>query len=213
MIVSAATAGDAAKACRNPAGTGCAGRLSTVTNGDSERLGKASGLSRRLLALLVGLLAMVALIASGAPSAAAQNAVGAQPQNSIFTVGAQSLADPESVGLHTLQLRPIESATGVAAETALTENQIGSTTEDILANATRGKVSTAVQYSKAGGFNQANSDFDLLTSGVDVVDRGGGLRTATLSNGTKVNVRPFSSGKIPTLEIDTPGNPAIKVRY
>lgn len=42
---------------------------------------------------------------------------------------------------------------------------------------------------------------------------GGGLRTATLSNGTKIYVRPFSSGKFPTLEIDTPDNPLLKIRY
>jgi hypothetical protein len=47
---------------------------------------------------------------------------------------------------------------------------------------------------------------------VNVIERGGGLRTATLGNGTKVNVRPFSSGKFPTLEIDTPGNPLLKIR-
>lgn len=61
--------------------------------------------------------------------------------------------------------------------------------------------------------DQANSDFDLLTRGVHVVDQGGGLRTATLSNGTNVTVRPFSTGKFPTLDIRTPGNLPIKVRY
>ncbi|HSY16032.1 MAG TPA: hypothetical protein VK816_08610 [Jatrophihabitantaceae bacterium] len=89
-----------------------------MTNGDSERLGKAAGLSRRLLALLVGLLAMVALIASGAPSAAAQTRVGAQPQNLILTVGPQAAAAPEVIGLHTVPQLRLASATGVAAETA-----------------------------------------------------------------------------------------------
>jgi hypothetical protein len=49
--------------------------------------------------------------------------------------------------------------------------------------------------------------------GVIVIDRGSGLRTATLSNGTKINVRPFSSGKIATLDVATPGNPGLKIRY
>lgn len=125
MIVSAATAGDAAQACRNPVEAGCAGRLSTVTNGDSERLGKASGLSRCLLALLVGLLAMVALIASGAPSAAAQTRVGAQPQILIFAVGPTSTATPDNVGLHAVPQLRLVSATGVAAETATDAASVG----------------------------------------------------------------------------------------
>jgi hypothetical protein len=86
--------------------------------GNSERLEKASGLSRRLLALLVGLLATVTLIASGAPSAAAQTRVEPQPQNLILAVGAQATPAPDGVGVHALPLRPIVSATGVAADTA-----------------------------------------------------------------------------------------------
>jgi hypothetical protein len=89
-----------------------------VTNGNSERLGKASGPTRRLLALLVGLLAAVALIASGAPSAAAQNAVGPQPGAMILTVGPQSPTAQTSIGADGLPLRQLVSVTGVAAETA-----------------------------------------------------------------------------------------------
>lgn len=103
---------------------------------------------------------------------------------------------------------------GVAAKTAaLTEREIGTAVDDVLGGASFYKQSQATQYLKPGGFGQANADFDALTQGVNVIERGGGLRTATLSNGTKVNVRPFSSGKYPTLEIDTPGNPALKIRY
>ncbi len=116
MIVSAATLADAAKACRNSYEAGLAGRLSTVTNGNSERLGKASGLPRRLLTLLVGLLATVALIASGAPSTAAQTRVGSQPQNLILTVGAQTVAAPKGVGADALPQLRLVSATGVAAD-------------------------------------------------------------------------------------------------
>jgi hypothetical protein len=108
-----------------------------------------------------------------------------------------------------------EDAVAVAAETAtaLTEREIGSTMDDILQNATVKKFSTSSIYDKAGGLTQADTDFDLLTRGVTVVDRGGGLRTATLSNGTKVTVRPYSSEKLPTLEVVTPGNPVLKIRY
>ncbi len=62
--------------------------------------------------------------------------------------------------------------------------------------------------------NQANKDFDALVGqGGNVIDRGGGLRTATLKDGSKVNVRPFSSGGKPTLEIQPPTGKVIKVRY
>lgn len=98
-------------------------------------------------------------------------------------------------------------------EAALSESGIGLTTEDILSSATLGQFSKSAQHLKSGGVRQANADFDALTSGVNVVARPRGLRTATLSNGTKVNVRPFSSGDVPTLELATPGNPVIKIRY
>lgn len=74
--------------------------------------------ARRLLALLVGLLASLALIVSGAGAASAQNVVGRRPQNSILTIECQATAAPTSSGLEALPLRPIVSATGVAADTA-----------------------------------------------------------------------------------------------
>ena len=88
-----------------------------MTNGNSERLGKASGLSRRLLALLLGLLATVTLVVSGTGPASAQNVVGPQPFAMILTVGTQTTAAPESIGVHPLPLRQQASATGVAADT------------------------------------------------------------------------------------------------
>jgi hypothetical protein len=96
---------------------------------------------------------------------------------------------------------------------ALTEREIGTTMDDILRGANFLKQSKATQYVKSGGFSQANADLDALAQGVGVIERGGGLRTATLSNGTKINVRPYSSGKVVTLEVDTPGNPLLKIRY
>lgn len=85
-----------------------------MTSVNEQRLEKASGLSRRLLALLIGLLLTLAAIVSGATPAAAQNAVGPQPASLIFTVGAQTATAPEGVGLHALPLRQLMSATGVA---------------------------------------------------------------------------------------------------
>jgi RHS repeat-associated protein len=102
---------------------------------------------------------------------------------------------------------------GQTGESVLDETGIGTTTEDILRGATSGKAKNSVQFLKEGGFDQANADFDALTRGVDVTARPARVRTATLSNGTRVTVRPFSSGGSSTLEMRTPENPAIKVRY
>lgn len=88
-----------------------------MTSTQPQQLGKASRQSRHLLALLVGLLLTLAAIVSGAPSAAAQNAVGPHHRNLILTVGAQTLAAPESVGLNGLPQLRLVSATGVAAKT------------------------------------------------------------------------------------------------
>lgn len=85
--------------------------------------------------------------------------------------------------------------------------------DEILKDATPGKDSKSKQYSKPGGFDQANEDFDNLVGNNAVKDRGGGLRTAELPSGTKVNVRPFSSGNTPTLEIQPPQGQTIKIRY
>ncbi len=109
--------------------------------------------------------------------------------------------------------RLVSSSVVAAKSAALTEREIGTTVDDVLQDASFYKQSQATHYLKSGGFGQANADFDALAQGVNVIERGGGLRTATLSNGTKINVRPFSSGKYPTLEIDTPGNPVLKIRY
>lgn len=127
-----------------------------MTNGNSERLGKASGLSRRLLALLVGLLATVALIASGAPSAAAETRVGAQPQNLILAVGPQATAAPNNTGLHTLQLRPIASATGVAAESG----SLASRVDEL-----HGALDPIAQNSRTTAVMSTREGSDILASG------------------------------------------------
>ncbi len=84
------------------------------------------------------------------------------------------------------------------APRALSETDIGLTTERILSGATRGKVSRSLQFDRAGGFGQAKADFDDLARGVEVIDRGGGLRTATLSNATRsMCVRSVAGGGQP----------------
>jgi hypothetical protein len=84
---------------------------------------------------------------------------------------------------------------------------------DLLADATPGKSGKSVQYSKPGGFQRANADFDALTRGAPVKDHGGGIRSSTLSDGSTVSVRPSSSGGQPTVQVNPPSGRAIKVRY
>ncbi len=93
------------------------GTRTPVTNDNDERLRRASALSRRLLAVLVGLLATLGLVVSGAAPASAQNAVGPQPVHSILAVGPYQAAGQENVGVRGSPLRQTASATGVAADT------------------------------------------------------------------------------------------------
>lgn len=86
--------------------------------------------------------------------------------------------------------------------------------DDILKGASKGKVATSRQFHKPGGFDQANRDFDALTRGSKVTQRGS-VRTAELQDGTKVNVRPHSTAGKPTLEVQPSKGQGstIKVRY
>jgi hypothetical protein len=95
----------------------------------------------------------------------------------------------------------------------LAERAAVSTLEDLLKNAVKDRVSKSIQYIKTGGMRQANKDFEELVGKSGTTNRGGGLRTATLADGTKVNVRPFSSGGKPTLEIKPPTGKTVKIRY
>lgn len=87
------------------------------------------------------------------------------------------------------------------------------TKEEILQDAKLLKISSSSQYSKQGGFTQANKDFDAMTRGGSITNRGNGLRTAEMADGTKIIVRPFSSGGTPTLEIQPVTGKTIKIRY
>ena len=82
----------------------------------------------------------------------------------------------------------------------------------------RGKSRTLKQFSKPGGFKEANKDFDALKP-KNVQNRGNDVRTGELPDGTKVIVRPGSSlgasrsGSKPTLEFQPPKGAPTKVRY
>ena len=74
----------------------------------------------------------------------------------------------------------------------------------------------AKQYEKSGGYEQAEKDFDSLElekgSVRDITDPEGKIKTGTLHDGRKVNVREKSTDGRPTLEIQS-GNKQIKIRY
>lgn len=81
------------------------------------------------------------------------------------------------------------------------------------------------QYDLSGGFEQANHDFDQLTSKIREEDirihpKNPNVRTATLEDGRNVTVRPLSSegSQDATIQIDPPkdqrnSTPKIKIRY
>ncbi len=71
-------------------------------------------------------------------------------------------------------------------------------------------------YSKSGGEEEANRDFDELTGklGATVKDRGGGTRTAELPDRSTTVIRSKSREHVPTIQIDRPGvRRHIKIRY
>lgn len=82
-----------------------------------QRLETASGAAARLLAAVVGFVLALLGLALAAGPAAAENVVGPQPVQLILSVGPHDAAAPESIGVRGPPLRPIVSATGVAAET------------------------------------------------------------------------------------------------
>ena len=61
-----------------------------------------------------------------------------------------------------------------------------------------------------GGIDQANDDFDNVARPKNVKDRGNGIRTGELDDGSTITVRPKSS---PTISINKPGKKQIKIRY
>ena len=66
-------------------------------------------------------------------------------------------------------------------------------------------------YTKPGGFDTANGDFDALSPN-GVSDKGGGIRVGTLDDGRTIVVRPDSTDGSPTIEIQS-GRNKTKVRY
>lgn len=66
---------------------------------------------------------------------------------------------------------------------------------------------------KTGDINDANVDFDAATKGVERISRSRGMRTATLADGTRITVRPFSSDGAPTVEVIGPNGELVKIRY
>jgi hypothetical protein len=85
--------------------------------------------------------------------------------------------------------------------------------QSVIASATATGANKTIRMLRSGGLRQAYRDFARVTQGVPVKNRGHGLRTATLRDGTRVTVRPSSSGGQPTLDIIRPESRPIKIRY
>jgi hypothetical protein len=86
--------------------------------------------------------------------------------------------------------------------------------DDILQDAKQGKVKDSDQRIKDGGNDAAARDFDELADGLPVDSYPNGARVVYRPDGTTVTYYPQSSGGVPTVRIDRPGNPVpIKVRY
>ncbi len=88
-----------------------------------------------------------------------------------------------------------------------------SDTEPPVPGATPGRETKGrtTQWDKGGGMDEANRDFDAKGP-KDVVPLPDGGRRGTLPDGRQINVRPDSSGGLPTLEIQD-GKNRDKVRY
>ncbi|HEX8337819.1 MAG TPA: hypothetical protein VF621_13875 [Pyrinomonadaceae bacterium] len=87
------------------------------------------------------------------------------------------------------------------------------TTNEVLKDAQKGTVSSSRQFTKQGGLNQANKDFDALVEG-QVKQYGQGVRVGKLPDGKgTVIVRPNSSAGKPTVEIQPPAGKTVKIRY
>ena len=76
--------------------------------------------------------------------------------------------------------------------------------------------SRLIQLERPGRFNEANRLFDQLSvsqSVKTIPTPQGPVRAFELPGGRSISVRPFSSGDQPTIQIDTRGQPTIKIRF
>ena len=80
-----------------------------------------------------------------------------------------------------------------------------------------GESDFAFQYQRAGGYQQALSDFKTMVADSSIVDNGNGIKVSILPDGAKVTVRPGSgsgSSGPATLDVIRPGvDKVVKFRY
>jgi RHS repeat-associated protein len=89
--------------------------------------------------------------------------------------------------------------------------------ELILETAIAGKSSKpgmgSAKYTKTGGLEAANRDFDIIAGANPIKDHGNGIRSTSLLDGTTVSVRPSSGHGAPTVQVNPPSGNPIKIRY
>jgi hypothetical protein len=96
------------------------------------------------------------------------------------------------------------------------KEEVDETIADLLDDAELESQGKSRIYGKSGDITDANQDFDKLTNKlrVSAKDRGNGIRTAELPDGSTIVVRPSSREGSATIQIDRPYTSRhIKVRY
>jgi len=154
--------------------------------------------------------------ASGGKSAGGKGNPDPKPSNTTTSTsaGGSQPSAPGSAGGQPGTNAPSPNTPGASKPGA--GGSAGSTssrTQDVLQGATKGRTGKSQQYTKPGGEAQANKDFDRIVGNQPTTQIGNGGRATKLPDGTGVSVRPTSTEGSPTLQINQPGRPAIKIRY
>jgi len=109
----------------------------------------------------------------------------------------------------------VQDDEALAADAPLTESEIPNVIQSIFSGCSQeGGSSNLLQLYKSGGLTRAETDFAELTQGLSPSKSANGVLSARLSSGANVSIRAFGSGQnLPTLQINVPGAPPIKIRY
>lgn len=112
--------------------------------------------------------------------------------------------------------KPEGSSSGGSSNDTNSGGKEGTKVESPVPGATEGEKTGGGTrtWSKPGGFDEANKDFDKMNPS-NVGDKGNGVRVGILEDGRRVIVRPDSSDGRPTIEIQRPDGKRAgdKIRY